>query len=68
MPIQILADILEPMGSDSYLYFKIGDNSMIARLRPETTPSAQQPATLYIDRSKLHFFQAGSGFNVQTKG
>lgn len=63
-PMQILADILEPMGSDSYLYFKIGGISMIARLRPETSPTEQQPATLYIDRSKLHLFHADSGVNV----
>ena len=64
-PMQILADILEPMGSDSYLYFKIGGISMIARLRPETSPAEQQPATLYIDRSKLHLFHADSGANVK---
>jgi multiple sugar transport system ATP-binding protein len=63
-PVQILADILEPMGSDSYLYFKIGDNAMIARLRPETSPAEQQPATLFIDRSRLHLFHADSGMNV----
>ncbi len=64
-PMQILADILEPMGSDSYLYFKIGGISMIARLRPETSPTEQQYATLYIDRSKLHLFHADSGANVK---
>ena len=67
-PMQILADILEPMGSDSYLYFKIGGISMIARLRPETSPTEQQPATLFIDRSKLHLFHAESGINVKNEG
>lgn len=62
-PVQVLADVLEPMGSDSYLYFKIGDHPMIARLRPETSPSEQQRATLYIDRNKLHFFDPVSGIN-----
>jgi multiple sugar transport system ATP-binding protein len=65
LPVQILADILEPMGSDSYLYFKIGGIAMIARLRPETSPTEQQPATLYIDRSKLHLFHAATGKNVK---
>jgi ABC-type sugar transport system ATPase subunit len=53
------------MGSDSYLYFKIGDHAMIARLRPETSPAEQQPATLYIDRSKLHFFHAETGLKAR---
>jgi multiple sugar transport system ATP-binding protein len=64
-PVRIMADILEPMGSDSYLYFKIGDHAMIARLRPETSPAEQQPATLYIDRSKLHFFHAETGLKAR---
>jgi len=65
-PVQILADVLEPMGSDSYLYFKIGGISIIARLRPETTPAEQQPATLFIDRSRLHLFHVDSGINVKS--
>ncbi len=65
VPIQILADVVEPMGSDSYLYFKIGDISMTARLRPETAPQEQTAATLYIDRSKIHFFYAETGLNIK---
>ncbi|HUR31216.1 MAG TPA: sn-glycerol-3-phosphate ABC transporter ATP-binding protein UgpC [Saprospiraceae bacterium] len=60
-PINITADVVEPMGSDSYMYFKIGDNNMIARLRPETTPSENQTATLYVDRSRVHFFDSSNG-------
>ncbi|HEY3385980.1 MAG TPA: sn-glycerol-3-phosphate ABC transporter ATP-binding protein UgpC [Saprospiraceae bacterium] len=68
VPVRILADVVEPMGSDSYLYFKIGSNAMVARLRPETSPVELQPATLFIDRSKLHFFHADTGVNVNLKG
>jgi multiple sugar transport system ATP-binding protein len=60
-PVQIVADAIEPMGSDSFLYFKIGSNNLIARLRPENTPIAQQQVTVYVDRSKLHFFQPDTG-------
>lgn len=60
-PVRIMADVVEPMGSDSYLYFKLGTNAMIARLRPETAPAEQQSTILYIDRSKLHFFDPVSG-------
>lgn len=64
-PFEITADIVEPMGSDSYLYFKIGDHPLIARLRPESTPEAGGQATLYIDRSKLHFFHPETGERVK---
>jgi multiple sugar transport system ATP-binding protein len=64
-PVSVFTEVVEPMGSDSYIYFKIGQLSLIARLRPETAPAEQQSATLYIDRSKLHFFDATSGENVR---
>jgi len=64
-PVHVIADVVEPMGSDSYLYFKIGPTPMVARLRPETSPVELEPATVFIDRSKLHFFHADSGLNVK---
>lgn len=67
-PIHITADAVEPMGSDSYLYFKIGDNNMIARLRPESTPVENQPATLYIDRSRIHIFNPSTSERVSSPG
>ncbi len=63
-PFMITADAVEPMGSDSYLYFKIGQNNLVARLRPETAPKAGQSTTLFLDRSKLHFFNPESGARV----
>jgi multiple sugar transport system ATP-binding protein len=63
-PVDITADAVEPMGSDSYLYFRIGESNFIARLRPETTPETNQQTTLYIDRSRLHFFHPESGVRV----
>ena len=63
-PVTIVADVVEPMGSDSYLYFTIGENHLIARLRPETSPLELQPTTLFFDRSKLHFFHSDSGRNM----
>lgn len=63
-PMQIIADVVEPMGSDSYLYFKVGEHQFIARLRPENSPIEQKPFTVYIDRNKLHFFDADSGLRL----
>ncbi len=63
-PIHVIADAVEPMGSDSYLYFTIGQHHLTARLRPETTPAAGQPITLFIDRSKIHFFDPESGLSI----
>lgn len=63
-PVTITADVVEPMGSDSYLYFKIGKNNLTARLRPETAPEDGKSTTLFIDRSKLHFFNPDTGERI----
>jgi len=64
-PFIITADAVEPMGSDSFLYFKIGQNNLVARLRPETAPLTGQSTTLFLDRNKLHFFHSESGERVK---
>ena len=63
-PIQAHTDIVEPMGSDSYLYCTIGQNKITARIRPETTPAEDVDTTIFFDRSKLHFFQKDSGMRL----
>ncbi len=63
-PVQVIADIIEPMGSDSYLHFALGGLPLIARLRPENTPIELQATTLYFDRSKFHFFDPESGLRI----
>jgi multiple sugar transport system ATP-binding protein len=64
-PVEIQVDAVEPMGSDSYLYFKIGDHNFIARLRPESTPQVNDMKTLFVDRGRLHFFNVESGVNLK---
>lgn len=64
-PFQVMPDAIEPMGSDSFLYYKIGQHTFIARLRPETHILTGQAATLYMDRSKLHFFNTSTGERIK---
>ncbi|MEP6646381.1 MAG: sn-glycerol-3-phosphate ABC transporter ATP-binding protein UgpC [Saprospiraceae bacterium] len=62
--ISVMPDAIEPMGSDSFLYFKIGQQTWIARLLPETKLTPGLPITLFIDRSKLHFFDTETGLRI----
>ncbi len=62
--IEVTPDTIEPMGSDSFMYFRAGDQNAIARLRPESTITTGNPTTLFIDRSKLHFFDPGTGHRI----
>ena len=66
LPMEVRTDVVEPMGSDSYLYFKLGNHNMIARLRPEVTPAEGVKSTLFFDSSKLHFFDRESGERIKS--
>ena len=59
--VPVMVEAMEPMGSDSFLYGKLGGNDLIARLRPETEIILRQQKTLYIDRTRIHLFDPASG-------
>lgn len=63
--LHITPDVIEPMGSDSFLYFKIGEQTAIARLRPESDISTGHNSVLFLDRSKLHFFHPDTGERIK---
>lgn len=64
LPIKIVADTIEPLGSDSFLYFRIGQNNFTARIRPESAMTEGEKSTVFIDRQKLHFFDPASGLRI----
>jgi multiple sugar transport system ATP-binding protein len=63
-PIEVMVEAMEPLGSDSFLYGKLGGKDLIARLRPETAVSIRQTKTLYVDRSRLHLFHPELGVRM----
>ena len=62
--IPVWVEAVEPLGSDSFLYGKIGGQDVIARVRPETRISLQQHMPLFLDRSRIHLFHAESGDRI----
>lgn len=63
-PVTLFVEAVEPIGSDSFLYGKIGSHDLVARIRPEDETHLDQPRTLYVDRSKIHLFDATSGMRI----
>lgn len=63
-PWKIVVDAIEPLGSDSYLYFKNGSRDMIARILPEGHSESGSNRTIYIDRAKLHYFDPETGIRL----
>jgi len=54
--ITATVELVEPMGSEIYLYFSVGRNSLIARVSNQDTATANQDLQLVFDMSKAHFF------------
>jgi multiple sugar transport system ATP-binding protein len=63
-PVKIMVEAMEPLGSDSFLYSKLGGKDLIARLRPETQIVLHEEKTLFLDRSRIHLFDPQSGARI----
>ena len=49
-------EVVEPMGSEAYLYLRTGPNAYIARVSGNVRPGVNQDLDLVFDMSKAHFF------------
>lgn len=54
--IKATCEVIEPMGSESYLYLKAGRSSMIAKVGGHDKPAINQDMDVVFDMSKAHFF------------
>lgn len=54
--IEVQLSVVEPMGNEIFLYFSLDDNQFVARIPAREKPDPNTKRQLYIDTSKLHFF------------
>lgn len=51
-------EVVEPMGSEIYLYLTLDDHSMIARVEPNSTAKVGDNVKLRVETEKIHVFDA----------
>ncbi|WP_226781525.1 ABC transporter ATP-binding protein [Oceaniglobus trochenteri] len=51
-------DVIEPMGADTMVHFRVGQSELIARLDGQTEVSGSAPMELGCEASALHLFDA----------
>jgi multiple sugar transport system ATP-binding protein len=56
--VQLRVDVVEVLGSDQYLYGKLGDDDVIARVDPQHAIAHGDLVTLAIDQARMHLFDA----------
>ena len=54
--IKATVDVVEPMGSEIYIYFKTKSNSFIGKLNPKVSVKLGDIIELVIDMEMVHFF------------
>jgi multiple sugar transport system ATP-binding protein len=54
--IKATCEVIEPMGSEAYLYINTGKNSLVAKVGGHDKPAINQDMDLVFDMSKIHFF------------
>jgi multiple sugar transport system ATP-binding protein len=55
--VTVTCEVVEPMGSEVYLYLNTGKHTFIARVGPHNRPQVNQDMELVFDMSKVHFFR-----------
>ena len=62
--IRATCEVIEPMGSEAYLYLNTGKNPLIARVGGHDKPAINQDMDLVFDMSKVHFFDKDTDITI----
>ncbi|NQU74049.1 MAG: sn-glycerol-3-phosphate ABC transporter ATP-binding protein UgpC [Candidatus Omnitrophica bacterium] len=54
--LKVFLEVVEPMGSESYLYLKTKENRFTAKVASSQKPGSGQDVELVFDMPKVHFF------------
>ena len=54
--VQAQVDVVEPLGSEVYLYCVVGSQQFVARVDPRTQAKPGEPITLHFNTNKMHAF------------
>ena len=54
--VRVTCEVVEPMGSEVYLYLNTGRHTFIARVGAHDKPKVNQDIDVVFDMSKVHFF------------
>lgn len=58
-------EVVEPMGAETNLYLKVGSETVVARVRPETQPPVGSEYVLDVDCDKVHFFDVETDMAIR---
>ena len=54
--LEAKVDVVEKLGSETYLYMTCEDSIMVARVNPRSTAMVDDVIQIVLDPNKFHFF------------
>lgn len=57
-------EVIEPMGSEIYLYLTTGKTNFVARVEPHVRAEVDQKKKLLFNMDKVHFFDPATDLNI----
>jgi multiple sugar transport system ATP-binding protein len=64
--LEATVDVIEPMGSESYIYYRLADITFISRVESHHTVKVGETAAPAVLMDKAHFFDPGTGRRIET--
>jgi multiple sugar transport system ATP-binding protein len=64
IPVSVSIELVEPMGNENFLYFRLDGMQLIARLKPVDNLKVSEKLTLYLKKDKVFYFDDKSGNNL----
>jgi multiple sugar transport system ATP-binding protein len=61
----VRADVVEPLGSDTLVFMRLGEADVVARLPPSLHVAAGDRLEVAVDTTSLHFFDPSTGKAVR---
>ena len=63
-PLNAMVDVVEPMGMETMVHFRLHGTPTVARIAPETPAHPGQILPLHADMNNMHLIEPESGFVV----
>ena len=57
-------EVVEPLGSETYLYLSAAGGTIVARLNNSVSPVVNQKRAVYFDMSRVHLFDGETGQSI----
>ncbi|WP_306060596.1 ABC transporter ATP-binding protein [Natronococcus wangiae] len=61
---EAMVDVVEPIGSDNYLYVRLEDEECTVRVPADVKPTEGEPIRITFDGSRMHLFDATAEENL----